>query len=347
MQPINIAISGAGYSSRVFHIPFFKQDPRFYVRKVYERSTNNAAQWLPNVETVREFSALLTPEIDLVVITTPNQTHYTMVKEALLANKHVLVEKPLVASSTEAIELVELAKKQGKVLYVYQNRRWDSHIATAKSIMQQELLGEPVDGEIRFDRYAKEKNAKAWKETGDKGTGLVYDLGVHLIDQTLYLFGKPQAVYANIRYQHKGALVDDNFDIQLYYANGFKMVLKASKYAREPSPTFVLHGKLGSYLKHNADNQEDLLKNGTIPKGNWNIEAETQWGILHTEVNGDVVRQPYPNVKASYQNLLDNLYDCINHNAEPTVKLDEVIWVLKIIESAFESAKSGQKVYLS
>lgn len=347
MQPINIALAGAGFSSKVFHIPFFKQDPRFNIVKVYERSGNNAAEWLPSTETVRDFASLLTPEIDLVVITTPNQTHYQMVKEALLADKHVLVEKPLVASVTEAQELAALAKQQGKVLYVYQNRRWDSHIATAKSIIEQGLLGEIVDAEIRFDRYAKTKNPKAWKEAGDRGTGLVYDLGVHLIDQAIYLFGKPQAVYADVRYQHDGALVDDNFDIQLYYANGFKIVLKASKYAREPSPTFVLHGKLGSYVKQNADNQEELLKNGVQPVGEtWNAEPQEAWGILHTEVEGNVVRQPYPNSVASYQNLVDDLYQVIAHNAEPIIKLDEVIFVLSVIESVFESAKSGRKIQL-
>lgn len=346
MQPINIALAGAGFSSRVFHIPFFKQDPRFHIRKVYERTTNNAAEWLPNAETVRDFTALLTPEIDLVVITTPNQTHYEMVKAALLAGKHVLVEKPLVATSAEAIELAALAKQQNKVLYVYQNRRWDSHIATAKAILEQQLLGEVVDCEIRFDRYAKEKNPKQWKEAGDKGTGLVYDLGVHLIDQALYLFGKPQAVYADVRYQHDGALVDDNFDIQLYYANGFKAVLKATKYAREPNPTLSLHGKLGSYVKQNADIQEELLKNGVQLVGDWNAEAEDQWGILHTEINGEVVRKPYPNAHASYQDLFDDLYQVITTGSEPTIKLDEVIEVLKIIEAVFESAVENRRVLI-
>lgn len=346
MQPINIALAGAGYSSRVFHIPFFKQDSRFNITKVYERSTNNAAQWLPNAETVRNFTALLTPDIDLVVITTPNQTHYEMVKAALLAGKHVLVEKPLVATSAEAIELAALAKQQNKVLYVYQNRRWDSHIATAKAILEQQLLGEVVDCEIRFDRYAKEKNPKQWKEAGDKGTGLVYDLGVHLIDQALYLFGKPQAVYADVRYQHDGALVDDNFDIQLYYANGFKAVLKATKYAREPNPTLSLHGKLGSYVKQNADIQEELLKNGVQLVGDWNAEAEDQWGILHTEINGEVVRKPYPNAHASYQDLFDDLYQVITTGSEPTIKLDEVIEVLKIIEAVFESAVENRRVLI-
>lgn len=346
MKVINVALAGAGYSSRVFHVPFFKQDARFQIVKVFERTTNNAQLWLPEVETVRSFDALLSDEVDLVVITTPNQTHYEMVKSALLAGKHVLVEKPLVASAAEALELEQLAKQQNVVLYVYQNRRWDSHIATAKEVLAKNLVGEVVDCEIRFDRYAKGKNVKVWKEAGDRGTGLVYDLGVHLIDQAVYLFGKPQAVFADIRYQHDEALVDDNFDLHLYYANGLKVALQASKYAREPSPAFVLHGKNGSYMKQATDSQEAHLSKGVQPIGNWNAEPETEWGVLHTEIDGEVIRKPYPNAQASYQNLVDDLYRVLTVGSEPIVKLEEVTLVLRIIEAAFESANKGQKIML-
>ncbi|WGE59316.1 Gfo/Idh/MocA family oxidoreductase [Actinobacillus equuli] len=346
MKVINVALAGAGYSSRVFHVPFFKQDARFQIVKVFERTTNNAQLWLPEVETVRSFDALLSDEVDLVVITTPNQTHYEMVKSALLAGKHVLVEKPLVASAAEALELEQLAKQQNVVLYVYQNRRWDSHIATAKEVLAKNLVGEVVDCEIRFERYAKGKNVKVWKEAGDRGTGLVYDLGVHLIDQAIYLFGKPQAVFADIRYQHDEALVDDNFDLHLYYANGLKVALQASKYAREPSPAFVLHGKNGSYMKQATDSQEAHLSKGVQPIGNWNAEPETEWGVLHTEIDGEVIRKPYPNAQASYQNLVDDLYRVLTVGSEPIVKLEEVTLVLRIIEAAFESANKGQKITL-
>ncbi|CAM2802515.1 Gfo/Idh/MocA family oxidoreductase [Actinobacillus equuli] len=346
MKVINVALAGAGYSSRVFHVPFFKQDARFQIVKVFERTTNNAQLWLPEVETVRSFDALLSDEVDLVVITTPNQTHYEMVKSALLAGKHVLVEKPLVASAAEALELEQLAKQQNVVLYVYQNRRWDSHIATAKEVLAKNLVGEVVDCEIRFERYAKGKNVKVWKEAGDRGTGLVYDLGVHLIDQAIYLFGKPRAVFADIRYQHNEALVDDNFDLHLYYANGLKVALQASKYAREPSPAFVLHGKNGSYMKQETDSQEAHLSKGVQPIGNWNAEPETEWGVLHTEIDGEVIRKPYPNAQASYQNLVDDLYQVLTTGSEPIVKLEEVTLVLRIIEAAFESANKGQKITL-
>ncbi|OOF46125.1 Gfo/Idh/MocA family oxidoreductase [Rodentibacter trehalosifermentans] len=346
MKKINVAIAGSGYSTRIFHVPFFKHDPRFNVVKFFERATTRALDWFPPIEIVSSFEKLLTDEVDFIVITTPNQTHYEFVKQALLAQKHVLVEKPLVVSAAQALELATLAQKQGVVLYTYQNRRWDAPVATAREILAQGLIGKPVDCEIRMDRYAKEKNVKAWKETGEKGTGLVYDLGVHLIDQAVSLFGKPQAVFADIRYQHPGALSDDNFDIHLYYENGLKVALKASKYVRETTPYFALHGDLGSYVKRNPDNQEALLNQGVIPQGNWNEEKEADWGILHTELNGEVVRKPYSNAKASYLDLVDNLYHSIVNNAEPAIKTEEVAFVLHIIEKAFESAEKGMKLAL-
>lgn len=346
MKTLNVAIAGSGYSARLFHIPFLKHDPRFRIQKVYERHTMRAKEWLPEVQIVHHYDDLLTTEIDLVVITTPNQTHYEMAKQAILAGKHILIEKPIVANVAQAEELAALAKAHQVVLYVYQNRRWDSHIATAKSIMAQQLLGEIVDSEIRIDRYTQSKNAKRWKETGEQGTGLVYDLGVHLIDQAVYLFGKPQAVYADIRYQHDDSIVDDNFDIHLYYENGLKVALMASKYVRETSPCFALHGKLGSYLKQSVDNQESLLIKGVLPTNHWNKETPEQWGILHTECDGEVIRQPYPSVETSYQHLFDNLYTCITENQPPIIHLDEVILVLNIIEKTFESAKMGTKVTL-
>lgn len=344
MQTLNVAIAGFGYSARVFHTPFLATDARFAVKKVLERHSERAHEFFPNAEIVRDFAALLTPEIELVIITTPNQTHYEMVQSALLAGKHVLVEKPLVATAKQAFELAELAKKQGVLLTVFQNRRWDSAPATAQILLEQGLLGEPVDCEIRFDRYTKTKNVKAWKETGEQGTGLVYDLGVHLIDQAVYLFGKPHAVFADIRYQHDDALSDDNFDIHLYYESGLKVVCAAGKYVREAGNAFALHGKLGSYVKANVDQQENRLAQGIQPIGDWNSENESDWGILHTEIAGEVVRKAYPNAPTSYKDFYDNLFLAIRGEQPLLVTAQQAAFVLQIIETAFESARSGQKM---
>lgn len=344
MKQINVAIAGSGYSTRVFHAPFLNTDARFCVKKCYERSSNRAKEYFPNVEIVRDFDALLSSDIDLVIITTPNQTHYDFTKQALLAKKHVLVEKPLVANSAQALELANLAKQQGVVLYIYQNRRWDAAVSTAREILSQGLIGEVVDCEIRIDRFAKEKNTKAWKEAGDAGTGLVYDLGVHLLDQAVDLFGKPAKLFADIRYQHDRALVDDNLDIHLYYSTGLKVAVKASKYVRETTPQFALHGKLGSYVKQIGDLQESKLCEGILPQGNWQTEQESEWGILHTEINGEIVRQAYPNPNVSYRTLYDNVYESVTAKAAPFVTPEQAAYVLHLIEKAFESAKTGQVV---
>ncbi|MCK3655590.1 oxidoreductase [Pasteurellaceae bacterium Macca] len=340
MKTLNIAIAGFGYSSKVFHLPFLTQDPRFAIRKVYERQTNRAAELLPEVEIVRDFASLLSPEIDLVLITTPNQTHYEMAKRAILAGKHVLVEKPLATSQAEAEELATLAKANNVVLAIYQNRRWDDAIATAKTVLAEGLVGEPVDCEIRIERYAKGKNVKQWKETGEKGTGLVYDLGVHLLDASIYLFGKPQAIFADIRYQHDGALSDDNFTLHLYYLSGLKVALFASKYAREAGRHFTLHGKLGSYVKQTVDPQESRLAQGQTKVA----EHEAECGILHTEINGEVVCKPFPSTPASYADFYHNLYEGIVQGKPLAVTPEQASYVLGLIEKAFESARKGQKI---
>ncbi|QIW15495.1 oxidoreductase [Pasteurellaceae bacterium RH1A] len=338
MQEIKVAIAGFGYSGRVFHAPFLKADKRFQVVKVFERSSQNALEHLEGVEIVRSFEQLLTPEVDLVIITTPNQTHFDLTKQAILAGKHVLVEKPLAITKAQAEELAELAKAQNVILSVYQNRRFDDAVVAAKEILAQGLIGEAVDCEIRFERYAKGKNVKAWKETGEQGTGLVYDLGVHLLDQAVYLFGKPAKIFADIRYQHEGAISDDNFSIDLWYESGLKVRLAASKYAREPSPHFVLHGKLGSYVKQAVDGQEALLSQGIQPVGDWNQAIRE--GILHTEQENQVIRQSFAGPLRSCQAVYDNLYEAIAEHKPLAITTEQAAYVLGLIEKAFESAKS-------
>ncbi|QLB13094.1 putative dehydrogenase [Bisgaardia hudsonensis] len=347
MKKINVAIAGFGYSSQVFHLPFLLNHSQFIIKKIYERTTSKSLKFLPYVQIVRNFQELLTQEIDLVIITTPNQIHYEMAKQAISAGKNVLVEKPLVTTSKQAQELIQLANQHKVILTVYQNRRWDSPIATAKDILYKNLIGTPVDCEIRMDRYTEEKNPKVWKETGDLGTGLVYDLGVHLLDQSVYLFGQPDELFADIRYQHKDTLVDDNFTIHLYYHTGLKVTLNASKYAREPAPHFILQGTKGSYIKKAIDNQENLLKKGIKPINDWNAEPPNNLGILHTEMNRQVIRQFYPNVKTSYNAFYDNLYFALTKNIPLAIKPEQAYYVLTLIEKAFESAKIGQKLKIN
>ncbi len=173
MQKIKIGLAGFGMSAQVFHLPFCRADSRFEVVRVFERSGNKAQAVLPQAQTVRSFEELLSDDVDLVVITTPNQTHFDFAAQALRAGKNVVVEKPLCATAAQALELAELAERQGVLLTVYQNRRWDSAPLTAKKLLSDDLLGEIVDAEFRFERYAAALNKKRWKETGEAGVGLV------------------------------------------------------------------------------------------------------------------------------------------------------------------------------
>ncbi|UOO82610.1 Gfo/Idh/MocA family oxidoreductase [Uruburuella testudinis] len=345
-KQIRVGLAGFGMSAQVFHLPFWAADGRFTVTRVFERSGSRAAEQLPQAQTVREFAGLLADDVDLVVITTPNQTHFELAGQVLQAGKHVVVEKPLCAAAAEARELAALAEAQNVVLTVYQSRRWDSAPLTAKKLLAADMLGEVVDCDIRFERYAAGLNKKRWKETGGPGVGLVYDLGVHLADMAVDLFGMPSELYADVRHQHEGALSDDYFQIQLYYADGKKVCLTAGKYVREAGPFFSLHGKRGSYVKYGADNQEPLLLAGASVKSGWNREPESEWGILNTEVNGMHVRSRVESVPGDYGAFYRNLYDVLTGKADLAVTPDQAAQVLDLLEKVYQSAELGARVKL-
>lgn len=340
---ISVGIAGFGMSAKTFHCPFLHLDPRFQIKKVFERQTTNALHDYPYVEVVHQFAQLLTQEIDLVIITTPNQTHYALAKQAILAGKHVIVEKPLTIYPEHALELAQLAEQQQVILSVYQNRRWDNGALTVKKLVDTALLGDIVTYEIRFDRFSPHKNPKAWKETGEIGTGLVYDLGVHLIDHVVDLFGLPQALYADVLKQNPQSGSDDAFRITFYYENK-TVIMSATKFAREPAPHLILQGKKGTYLQSHIDNQEALLLQGVQPQGDWNRLPETHWGILHTERQGEVIRQAYEPERGNYQTYYDKLYQALQHQTPLPVTAQQAYQVLTLIEQIYRSAACGQKL---
>lgn len=343
---IKIGIAGFGMSAKTFHMPFLDIDPRFKVCKVFERYSENAKKAYPDVEVVHQFEQLLSSEIDLVIITTPNLTHYEMAKQAILAGKHVIVEKPLAIYAKQAEELDLLAKQHRVLLSVYQNRRWDNGALTVKKLLKQKILGEIVHYEMRYERFSQKPNSKAWKETGEFGTGLIYDLGVHLIDHCVDLFGIPTALYADMKKQRACAKSEDNFEIIFYYTDK-KVVLSATKCAREPAPYIILQGTLGSYIKPTIDNQEALLLKGVKPQGDWNIEPQSDWGILHTEVNGFVIRSPIKTEQGNYQAYYDNIYAAFTNQIPLEVTAYQAMQTLKLIELIYESAEKGIKIAIS
>ncbi|AXG73834.1 oxidoreductase [Flavobacterium arcticum] len=346
MKKIKTALVSYGMSGKVFHAPFLKAHDGYELVGAWERSTKNIQNDYPETKSYDTIEALLNDTIDLVVVNTPVNTHYEYAKKALQAGKHVLVEKAFTTNAAEAEELQTLAKQKGLKLTVYQNRRWDSDFKTVQKVLQQNLLGDIIEAEIHFDRYNPNLSPKAHKETGEPGAGVLWDLGSHIIDQALVLFGYPKAVFADIRKTRENSKIDDWFDIVLYYTDK-RVRVKAGFFMREPIHSYILHGKKGSFLKSRADVQEDELKEGKTPDSNdWGTEPKDKEGLLHTEINGEVVKKRTPTEQGNYSELFERLYNSIINNTDEPVTAAEGVQVMKIIDAVQESSALKQVVEL-
>lgn len=345
MKSIKTALCSFGMSGWVFHAPFIYAHPGFTLHGVYERTRQLSKEKYPDIIIYRSLEELLADEqVELVIVNTPNYTHYDFTKKALVANKNVVVEKPFTATSDEASELIELAKQKGKLITVFHNRRFDSDFKTVQKIVKDGVLGEIVDVEIHFDRFKEELSPKSHKEIPGAATGALYDLGSHLIDQALHLFGKPQSVYADIRIVRPISKVDDYFEVVLYYPN-LRVKLKSSYLVREPLPAFILHGSKGSFIKSRADVQETSLQANNVPgTSDWGIEPETEQGLLHTEINGKVIRERVPTVQGNYLDYYEGVFNALRNNKSVPVPVEDALEVVKIIELAHKSNRERRVI---
>lgn len=347
MEPIQTAICSIGMSGQVFHAPFLMVHPGFELYAVWERSKNIAAEKYAGVKTFRSLDDMLADEkVELVVVNTPNTTHYVYAKKALLAGKHVIVEKPFTVSASEADELIALAKRVNKKLSVYHNRRYDSDYRTIKRVLAEGWLGEVVEAEFHFDRYRAELSPKTHKEVAAPGTGALYDLGAHLIDQALQLFGMPDALYADLLVLRPHSQVDDYFELVLYYPQR-RVRLKCSYLVREPLPGYILHGRKGSFIKAKTDVQETTLQAGVLPgSADWGLEPESEKGLLHAEKEGKPFRELVVSERGNYMDYYQGIFDALRHNKPVPVAPEDGRDVIRIIEAAFESSKKQQVVKL-
>ena len=338
MRPINTALCSFGMSGWVFHAPFLSVDPHFKFYAVWERSKNLAQEKYPGVKTYRTIEEILADEnIELVIVNTPSVTHFELAMQVINAGKHLIVEKPFTATSLQAEELIAAAKSNDVKLSVYQNRRYDSDYKTVKKILDEGWLGTIVDAEIHYDRYTPELSYKVHKETPTPGVGCVYDLGSHLIDQALQLFGMPVALSADITINRPGSKVDDYFDIKLFYPT-HRMSLKSSYYVREPLPGYIFHGTLGSFIKHKTDVQETDLQAHKKPGGpDWGKEPESQKGFLHTEKDGKIIKEHVQSLRGNYGDYYDGMYKAIRNDEPVPVAPEDALNVIKIIEAAYIS----------
>lgn len=347
MQPINTAICSIGMSGLVFHAPFISTHPGFNFYGVWERTKNLAHEKYPAVKVYRTLQEMLADEcIELVVVNTPNNTHYNFAKEALLAGKHVICEKPFTVTVAQAEELIKLAASEQKILSVFQNRRYDSDYKTIQSILNGKLLGNIVEAEFHFDRYKEQLSPKLHKETAGTGTGALYDLGAHLIDQALQLFGMPNAVFADIAAMRPISQVDDYFELLFYYPS-FRVRIKGSYQVREALPGYIIHGSKGSFIKPKTDVQEVQLQAGLLPSDtDFGIEPETEQGLLHTELNGEIIKKYIPSLKGNYMTYYEGIYQAIRNNAPVPVTAEDGKKVIIIIEAAFKSNKEKRVIDL-
>jgi len=347
MTPINTALCSYGMSGFVFHAPFAHVHPGFHLTTVWERSKNVAVKRYPNIKTVRTYEEILNdPSIELVVVNTPSITHYDFTKKALEAGKHVIVEKPFTAYSKEGQELIDLANSKNLKLSVYHNRRFDSDFLTVQKIVKSGKLGKIVDAELRFDRFEPGLSAKAHKEKPTPGVGNLYDLGSHIIDQALVLFGLPKAVFMDADILRPESQVLDYFDIKLFYPD-HRVSIRSSYYVKEPNPSFVIHGTKGSFVKSRADIQEASLKEAILPQGDdWGKEPKSEEGILHLDINGDSLREHVPTEQGNYMKYYEMIFDAIRNGKNLPVSAEEGMNVIKVIEAALKSHEEQKVIAL-
>ncbi|HVU57790.1 MAG TPA: Gfo/Idh/MocA family oxidoreductase [Puia sp.] len=341
MIPVKTALLSFGMSGRVFHAPFLHLNPGFELYAIWEREKNLSKALYPYVTVYRSFEDILKdPSIELVVVNTPNYTHYEYTKAVLRAGKHAVVEKPFTVTVEEGLELAALAEEAGKKIAVYQSRRYDSDSKTVKKIVEEGWLGEIVEAELHYDRYTVALSPKVHKETPGPGRGLLYDLGSHLLDQVLQLWGLPEAVYADIGIIRPISKVDDYMELLLYYPaqRNLRVRLKSSYLVREAVPATQLYGTLGTFLKPKADPQEQRLLAGAMPEGkDWGVEPDSGKGLLHTEKDGKVIREYITSQRGDYGEFYDSLYEALRNNKPVPVTAEEGTDIIRVITAAYKS----------
>jgi predicted dehydrogenase len=339
---IGVGIIGYGMATKVFHRPLIESVEGLKIRGVFRRSAAEQID-VPLVTRLEDLLAL--PDLQLAVITTPNESHFPLAKACLNAGKAVVLDKPFTVTACEGEELVALAKEKGLLLTVFHNRRYDGDFLVIQQLLRDATLGRLVSLESTFDRFRPELRANAWREGSQPGAGILYDLGPHLIDQALVLFGKPQAVFALVRIERDGGVVDDAFDLNLYF-DGVKVLLRASMLAPVPRPRFLLQGAKGSYVKYDLDEQERLLKSGARPLDpNWN-KAQNQPGKLVVQRDHEVVTSELPTPLGEYRRFYLNVRDTLLGKSALDIPAEAGVESVRIIEAAFASSRTRQVIRL-
>lgn len=351
MQLVKVGLCAFGMSGKVFHAPFLKEHPGFFISAIVERSKEESKEKYPEAVIYRSVEEMVNhADIEVVVVNTPVQTHFEYAKMALHAGKNVIVEKPFTVSLAEAEELVKLADEKGLFLSVYQNRRFDRDYLQVQKIIQDRKLGTLKEAEIRFDRFRTEASGKQHKENPEQmGSGSLHDLGSHLIDQATQFFGYPQKLFADIFSMKGKQFANDYFEILLFYPNDLRVRLKSSVFSKEAHYAYIFHGDKGSFLQERTDDQENELVAGAIPEygKEWTKPLQEADGILNfINENSETERILMFSEAGDYMNYYQQIYEYIVFGYALPSPGHDVIQNMKIIEAAEESAKEGKIVNL-
>jgi scyllo-inositol 2-dehydrogenase (NADP+) len=338
---IEVGLVGFGLAGRAFHAPVIRAVPGLRLAAIVQRGGNEAAEKYPDVRIVRSLDELLAmKEIRLVVIATPNDTHYSFARQSLEAGRDVLVDKPFTTTLEEANSLVQIAKSAGRLLTVYQNRRYDGDFQAILKLVMDGTLGHIVRFETAYDRFRPQLKPGAWRETRRAGSGILFDIAPHLIDHALMLFGLPEAVTADVRVEREFAVADDAFDITLHYPKSVRAVLRSSILAAAPRPRFVLLGTQGSFVKQTFDPQEMNLRRGFIPSdSSWGAEPEENWGVLTVPSGDAFTERRIPSAACDYRDYYANLRDAILGKAKLAVTPEWSLDVMRLILLARDSSE--------
>ena len=335
-QPIKTALIGLGLSGQVFHLPFLRENKNFEVTTVLSRNEELKNKLLPNAKRVTEFEEVLNSNIDLIVIASPNSTHFSYGKQAIEKGIDFVVEKPFANTYQEAKQLQELAQRNGTKIHVFQNRRLDGDFLTLKKIIQEKTLGKLSLFESHFDRFSPVLKGN-WREEKGAGNGVFFDLASHLIDQIVGLFGTPEEVLCDLSIQRPQGVVNDYFHVVMRYGQ-MRAIAHGSCFVMGPKPRFFIHGDQGSFVKYGLDPQEKSLRAGEHPsEEGFGTEPQHLWGKLYNEKETQTIRTVPGDYAQFYQTVADK---------HALVEPQEAVEVIRILEACEKSYRDKSSITL-
>ncbi|MCU7615267.1 Gfo/Idh/MocA family oxidoreductase [Chryseobacterium sp. GMJ5] len=351
MQLVKVGLCAFGMSGKIFHAPFLKEHPGFFMSAVVERSKEESKEKYPDAIIFRSVEEMLRyADLELVIVNTPVQTHFAYTKMALEAGKNVIVEKPFTVTVAEAEELIRIADDQNLFISVYQNRRFDRDYLQVQKILSEGILGNLKEVEIRFDRFRTTPSGKDHKENPEqKGSGSLHDLGSHLTDQATQLFGIPERVFADVFSMKGEEFANDYFEVLLYYKDHLRVRLKSSVFTKEDHFAYKIHGDKGSFLQERTDQQESELVAGAIPVygKEWTRPLSESDGLLsYLNENSETMKLSTQSLPGNYMNYYQQIYEHIVFGYALPSLGNEVVKNMKIIEAALESAEKGKIIDL-